>query len=58
MKKRGTSESEISRRLIIEEKERKFVSEFDYILTVKENCLTEAAQEIKEKLKNAHGKKE
>ncbi|CAG8571295.1 9945_t:CDS:2 [Paraglomus brasilianum] len=52
MKKRGTSEPEIIRRLIIEEKEGKFSSEFDYILTVKEGGLAEAVQEIKEKLKN------
>jgi guanylate kinase len=50
MKKRGTGDSEIIRRLIIEEKEGKFASEFDYILTVKENGLTEATQKIKEKL--------
>jgi len=50
MRKRGTSEPEIIRRLIIEEGERKFASEFDYILKVKENGLVEAAQEIKEKL--------
>jgi guanylate kinase len=50
MKKRGTSEPEIIRRLIIEEKEGKFASEFDYILTVKENGLDEAVQKIKEKL--------
>jgi guanylate kinase len=50
MRKRGTSEPEIIRRLIIEEKEGKFATEFDYILTVKENGLTEAAQKIKEKL--------
>ena len=50
MKKRGTSEPEIIRRLIIEEKEGKFASEFDYILTVKENSLTEVTQKIKEKL--------
>ena len=50
MRKRGTSESEIIRRLIIEEQEGKFADEFDYILTVKENGLNEAAQKIKEKL--------
>jgi len=50
MRKRGTSEPEIIRRLIIEEKEGKFASEFDYILRVKENGLTEAVQKIKEKL--------
>jgi guanylate kinase len=50
MKKRGTSDSEISRRLIIKEKEEKFAPEFDYILIVKENGLVEAAQKIKEKL--------
>jgi len=50
MRKRGTSESEIIRRLIIEEKEGKFADEFDYILTVKENSLTEVTQKIKEKL--------
>ena len=50
MRKRGTSESEIIRRLIIEEKEGKFADEFDYILTVKENGLNEVAQKIKEKL--------
>ena len=50
MRKRGTSEPEIIRRLIIEEKEGKFADEFDYILTVKENSLTEVTQEIKEKL--------
>lgn len=47
MRKRGTSEPEIIRRLIIEEKERKSASEFDYILTVKENSLEETAQQIK-----------
>lgn len=52
MKKRGASEPEIIRRLIIEEKERKFANEFDYILTVKEGGLAETAQKIKEKLKN------
>lgn len=51
MKKRGTSEPEIVRRLVIEEKEGRFATEFDYVLTVKENGLTEAVQEIKEKLK-------
>ena len=50
MRKRGTSEPEIIRRLNIEEKEGKFATEFDYILTVKENGLTEVAQKIKEKL--------
>jgi len=50
MRKRGTSEPEIIRRLIIEEKEGKFADEFDYILTVKENGLTEVTQKIKEKL--------
>ena len=50
MKKRGTSEPEIARRLIIEANEGKFATEFDYILTVKENSLTEVAQKIKEKL--------
>jgi guanylate kinase len=50
MKKRGTSESEIIRRLIIKEKEEKFAPEFDYVLTVKENGLVEAAQKVKEKL--------
>jgi guanylate kinase len=50
MKKRGTSETEIIRRLIIEEKEGKFATEFDYILTIKENDLAEAAQKIKENL--------
>jgi len=50
MKKRGTSESEISRRLTIEEKEGKFASEFDYILTVKENGLIETTQKIKQNL--------
>jgi len=50
MRKRGTSEPEIIRRLIIEEKEGKFATEFDYILTVKEDGLTKAAQKIKEKL--------
>ncbi|MCE8163285.1 MAG: dTMP kinase [Candidatus Moeniiplasma glomeromycotorum] len=47
MRKRGTSEPEIVRRLIIEEKEKKFASEFDYTLTVKENSLEETAQQIK-----------
>ena len=56
MKKRGTSEPEIIRRLIIEEKEGKFTSEFDYILTVKEGGLAEEAQKIKEKLKNYESK--
>ena len=50
MRKRGTSEPEIIRRLNIEEKEEKFSSEFDYILTIKENGLAEVAQEIKTKL--------
>ena len=50
MRKRGTSESEIIRRLIIEEKEGKFADEFDYILTIKEDGLTKAVQKIKEKL--------
>jgi len=50
MRKRGTSEPEIIRRLNIEEKEGKFATEFDYILTIKENGLTEAAQKNKEKL--------
>ena len=50
MRKRGTNESEIIRRLIIEEKEGKFANEFDYILTVKENSLAETAQKIKENL--------
>ncbi|CAG8626441.1 11535_t:CDS:2 [Gigaspora rosea] len=44
MKKRGTSESEILRRLIIAEKEEKFAAEFDHILTVKENELAAARQ--------------
>ncbi|KLL01704.1 MAG: thymidine kinase [Mycoplasmataceae bacterium RC_NB112A] len=47
MQKRGTSDTEIIRRLIIEEKERKFANEFDYILTVKENSLEAVAQKIK-----------
>ncbi|CAI2183197.1 1218_t:CDS:2 [Funneliformis geosporum] len=50
MKKRGTSEPEIIRRLIIEEKEGKFAVEFDYILTVKENGLAEVVRTIKNKL--------
>jgi len=50
MRKRGTSEPEIIRRLVIEEQEGKFADEFDYILTVKENSLTEVTQKIKEKL--------
>ena len=50
MRKRGTSESEIIRRLIIEEKVRKFANQFDYILTVKENSLEEVAQKIKTKI--------
>jgi guanylate kinase len=50
MKKRGTSETEIIRRLIIAEKEGKAANEFDYILTVKENSLEETAQKIKAKL--------
>lgn len=47
MRKRGTSDTEIIRRLIIEEKERKFANEFDYILTIKENSLEAVAQKIK-----------
>lgn len=47
MRKRGTSESEIIRRLIIEEKERKFANQFDHILTIKENGLEEAVQKIR-----------
>ena len=50
MKKRGTSDSEIIRRLIIEEKDGKFAAEFDYTLTIKENGLNEAVQKIKEQL--------
>jgi hypothetical protein len=52
MRKRGANEAEIIRRLIIEEKERKFASEFDYILTIKENSLTEVAQKIKTRIIN------
>jgi guanylate kinase len=47
MRKRGTSESEIIRRLIIAEKEGKAANEFDYILTIKENSLETTAQKIK-----------
>ena len=50
MKKRGTSEPEIIRRLTIAEKEEKFATEFDHILTIKENELAATAQEIKENL--------
>ncbi|CAG8733952.1 26281_t:CDS:2, partial [Racocetra persica] len=50
MKKRGTSEPEILRRLIIAEKEEKFAAEFDHILTIKENDLAATAQKIKENL--------
>jgi guanylate kinase/thymidine kinase len=50
MRKRGTSEAEIIRRLIIAEKERKAANEFDYILTIKENSLETTAQKIKEQL--------
>ena len=50
MKKRGTSDAEIDRRLKIKEQEGRFAPEFDYILTVKENGLTEATQKIKERL--------
>ncbi|CAG8585327.1 15743_t:CDS:2, partial [Cetraspora pellucida] len=50
MKKRGTSEPEILRRLIIAEKEEKFATEFDHILTIKENDLAATAQKIKENL--------
>ena len=50
MRKRGTSDTEIIRRLIIEEKERKFASEFDYVLTIKENSLEEVAQKLKSEL--------
>ena len=50
MRKRGTPDSEIIRRLIIEERERKFASEFDYILTIKENGLEVVVQKINTKL--------
>ncbi|KLL04900.1 MAG: thymidylate kinase [Mycoplasmataceae bacterium RV_VA103A] len=50
MKKRGTSEPEIIRRLIIAEREEKFATEFDHILTIKENELATTAQKIKEHL--------
>ncbi|CAG8795648.1 29629_t:CDS:2, partial [Racocetra persica] len=50
MKKRGTSEPEIIRRLIIAEREEKFATEFDHILTIKENELAATAQKIKEYL--------
>jgi guanylate kinase len=50
MRKRGTPENEIIRRLIIAEKEEKSAMEFDYILTIKENSLAEVAQKIKAKL--------
>ncbi|CAG8704771.1 6340_t:CDS:2, partial [Cetraspora pellucida] len=50
MKKRGTSEPEIIRRLIIAEREEKFATEFDHILTIKENDLVTTAQKIKEHL--------
>ncbi|MCE8163002.1 MAG: hypothetical protein I3273_00415 [Candidatus Moeniiplasma glomeromycotorum] len=50
MRKRGTSEAEIIRRLIIGEKERKFAREFDYILTIQENSLETVAQKIKARI--------
>ncbi|CAG8473532.1 1905_t:CDS:2 [Scutellospora calospora] len=50
MRKRGTSEPEIIRRLTIAEKEEKFAPEFDHILTIKENELTATVQKIKENL--------
>jgi guanylate kinase len=47
MRKRGTSDPEIIRRLIIEEKEAKFADQFDYILTIQENGLEAVVQKIK-----------
>ena len=47
MQKRGTSETEIIRRLIIEEKERKAISEFDFVLTIPENGLSLIVQKLK-----------
>jgi len=50
MKKRGTSDAEIDRRLKIEEQERKAISEFDFVLTIPENGLQAIVQKIKTKL--------
>ena len=47
MRKRNTSDNEIIRRLIIEEKESNFVAEFDYSLTIRENELESASKKIK-----------
>ena len=47
MRKRNTSDSEIIRRLIIEEKESNFVAEFDYSLTIRENELESVSKKIK-----------
>lgn len=47
MRKRGTGDPEIIRRLIIEEKEAKFADQFDYILTIQENGLEAVVQKIK-----------
>jgi dTMP kinase len=47
MKKRGTPEPEITRRLIINEQQKKAVSEFDFVLTIPENDLLTVVQEIK-----------
>jgi guanylate kinase len=47
MRKRNTSDSEIVRRLIIEEQESNFIDEFDYVLTIRENELEAAVKKIK-----------
>src|SRR4051794_34984777 len=50
MKKRGTSDAEIDRRLKIEEQEREAISVFDFVLTIPENGLQAIVQKIKTKL--------
>lgn len=50
MQKRGTSEPEIIRRLIINEHQSRAISEFDFVLTIPENGLSAVVQKIKAKL--------
>ena len=47
MQKRGTPEPEIIRRLIINEHQKKAISEFDFVLTIPENGLPDVVQKIK-----------
>ena len=50
MQKRGTSEPEIIRRLIINENQSKAIPEFDFVLTIPENGLPAIVQKIKTQL--------